>query len=250
MPNSIAVIIPLLALTFLVAFVYSSVGHGGASGYLALLSFLSFPPEILSTSALCLNLLVAGTAFWFFLRASHFSWELTWPFTATSIPLAFIGGFLKIPPVFYSLLLACVLIFAGWRLIFDLSEVRQEYKSPSLRISLLMGGAIGILSGIVGVGGGIFLSPILLIFHWADPKKTAATSSCFILVNSLAGLLGRWARNGLQSNPLFMTLVVTAFFGGVIGSQLGANHLSGKWLKRILAGVLLIAAFKLLTPFF
>lgn len=250
MEGTVAHFLPLFAFTFLIALVYSSVGHGGASGYLALLSFLSFPHEIMSTSALCLNLLVAGTAFWFFLRASHFSWGLTWPFTVASVPFAFIGGLLRIPAAFYSLLLAFVLIFAAVRLIFDSTGEQHTFKFPSLKISLPLGGAIGILSGMVGVGGGIFLSPILLIFHWADPKKTAATSACFILVNSLAGLFGRLARNSFQVTPLLLTMVVTAFLGGVIGSRLGANHFSGRWLKRVLAGVLLIATFKLLTPFF
>ena len=244
-------IITLLTFTFFVALIYSSVGHGGASGYLALLSFFALPHEQMATSALCLNLLVAGMAFWSFFRASHFSWRLTWPFTVVSIPFAFIGGLLKVPPTVYSLLLACVLIFAAGRLLFELNSDHYEIKRlPSLAVSLPIGGFIGILSGIVGVGGGIFLSPLLLLFNWADPKKTAAISAFFILVNSLAGLLGRFARDQVQLRPVLVYMVAAAFLGGVIGSRLGASHFSGKWLKRILACVLLLATFKLLRTLF
>jgi hypothetical protein len=199
----------------------------------------------MSSSALCLNLLVSGVAFWVFLRASYFSWELTWPFIVTSVPLAFFGGFFKVSSTFYSLLLACVLLVAACRLNFDSSESREKFKRPPLKAALPIGGAIGILSGIVGVGGGIFLSPLLLIFRWASPKQTAATSAYFIMANSLAGLLGRMARHALQFSPFLIVMVIMAFLGGMIGSRLGANHFSGKWLRRILAGSLVIASIKL-----
>ncbi len=201
----------------------------------------------MATSALCLNLLVAGTAFWNFLRASHFSWKLTWPFAIASIPFAFIGGFLKVPPRIYFFLLAGVLMFAAWRLLMEFERGKQEIKhSLPFAISLLVGGFIGILSGIVGVGGGIFLSPLLLLFHWADPKRTAAASAFFIWVNSFAGLLGRLARGHFELTSVLTYMIVTAFAGSILGSRLGANHFSGIWLKRILAVVLLVAALKLL----
>lgn len=243
--------VALLALTFLVALVYSSVGHGGASGYLALLSFYSLPHEQMSTSALSLNLLVAGTAFWMFLRAFHFSWKLTWPFTLTSIPFAFVGGLLRISPSLYALLLGGVLLFAVGRLLVNLKGDELAVKSPPpFAVSLPLGGGVGLLSGIVGVGGGIFLSPILLIFHWAGAKRTAATSAFFILVNSFAGLLGRFARQNFVLTPFLLAMVLAAFLGGIVGSQLGANHFSGIWLRRILAVVLFAASFKLFRPLF
>ena len=239
--------IALAALTFVVSLIYSSVGHGGASGYLALLSFFAISHQQMASSALCLNLLVAGTAFWAFYQAAHFSWKLTWPFTVASVPFAFIGGLVKISPKVYSLLLAIVLIFAALRLLFQLNKNNfQTGETPPIVISIVIGGFIGILSGIVGVGGGIFLSPLLLLFNWADPKKTAATSAFFILVNSMAGLAGRLARHGFELTPVLAYMVFSAFIGGIIGSRLGANHFSGKWLRVILAGVLLLAVFKLL----
>ena len=154
-----------LALIFLVALTYSSVGHGGASGYLALLSLYSFPPETMSASALVLNLLVAGTAFWAFWKCHHFSWSLTWPFIVTSVPAAFLGSLARIPASLYSVLLAGVLFFAGVRLMGQGSP--QETKvlgRPTVRMALASGAGIGLVSGMVGIGGGIFLSPLLLYF--------------------------------------------------------------------------------------
>ncbi len=239
-------LIPLIGFTFFVALIYSSVGHGGASGYLALLAFFALPREQMAASALCLNLLVAGLAFWHFFKARHFSWNLIWPFCFSSVPLAFIGGMLKVPASVYSSLLAGALTFAAWRLLFELNLNQHEIKkNPPRLLSLLVGGLIGMLSGIVGVGGGIFLSPLLLLFRWADPKKTAAASAFFILVNSLAGLAGRLVRNQFQLTPLLVYMVLAAFVGGAFGSRLGANYISAKWLRRILAVVLLLAVFKL-----
>ena len=254
MPDSIAVIIPLLALTFLVAFVYSSVGHGGASGYLALLSLFSFPHDALATGALLLNLLVAGTAFRAFFQAQYFSWRLTKPLVAASVPAAFLGGLVKVSTSLYASLLICVLLFAAFRLWIDppSTDERREPKNPSFFRLSFIGMGIGILSGIVGMGGGIFLSPLLLLFRWADVKQTATTSAFFIFANSLAGLLGRALRQNFQilPSPALLLLVVAAFLGGLVGSHLGANHFSGQGLKRVLAAVLIVATFKLLPMAF
>lgn len=240
-------IILLLTLTFLISLLYSSVGHGGASGYLALLSFFAVGQEAMAATALCLNLLVAGLAFFNFAKARHFSWSLTWPFLAASIPCAFLGGYMRVSSHFYHSLLAAVLLFACIRMAMPLRGAENHRDLPSLLISLPVGGAIGLLSGIVGVGGGIFLSPILILCRWADTKSTAAASAFFILINSLAGLAGRYFRGGVELMPYAAVLVFAAFTGGILGSQLGAGCLSPKTLRRTLVFVLLSACFKLTT---
>ena len=212
-----------------------------------MLSFFAVPREQMATSALCLNLLVAGIAFFSFYKAGYFSWELTWPFVLGSIPAAFLGGLIKISPVFYDRLLAGALIIAGIRLILDVEKKTESvHRLPPLWISLPVGGAIGFLSGIVGVGGGIFLSPLLILFRWADPKKVAATSAFFILVNSASGLWGRCTRGGFQMPSYLMGLLLVAFLGGVAGSRTGARRFSDFWLKRVLALVLWMAVVKLI----
>ena len=242
----------LFVLVALVALIYSSVGHGGASGYLALLSFYAFPHEAMAASALCLNLLVSGLAFYAFAKAGQFSWKLTGPLILFSIPLAFVGGLIQVPKSVYAVLLLSVLIFAGVRLGWDASMQKKEEKSfqaPTLPlwILFLMGGVIGLLSGIVGVGGGIFLSPLLILLGCATPKQTATTSAFFIWVNSFSGLLGRLFRHSFEVSfsPVLTAVVLSAFLGGWVGSHAGANHFTSPWLKRILALVLFIAAFKL-----
>lgn len=241
---------PVLLLIFFVALVYASVGHGGASGYLAILAFFSIPHEEMAMSALRLNLLVAGTAFWTYRKAGHFSWSLTWPFLVTSVPAAFLGGLMKFSPQTYSLLLAGVLFYAAVRLVasFGGKEVSGPVKGSALKIAFPVGAGVGILSGMVGVGGGIFLSPLMLLLRWAGPKETAASSAIFIFVNSLAGILGRHWRQDFELflSPALGMMVVVAFLGGLAGSRLGANHFSGLWLKRVLALVLIVASFKLM----
>lgn len=240
-------LVVVVTLTFLVALIYSSVGHGGASGYLAILSFFSFSHETMAASALCLNILVAGLSFFIYGRAKHFSWKLTRPFVLASVPAALIGGFIKISSSLYAMLLAGALSFAGLRLLLhiDQSPGRAE-RSPLFGTATTMGGLIGLLSGIVGVGGGIFLSPILILFRWADPKKTAAIAAFFILVNSISGLIGRSLRGSLHLTHGWPWMVLAAFLGGILGSRLGAHHFSPAWLRRILAFVLFLAVFKLI----
>lgn len=238
----------LLVGVAIVAFLYSSVGHGGASGYLAVLSLFSMATPEMGTGALLLNCLVAGLAFFAFLRAGYFSFRLTWPFLLASIPASFVGGGLSMSIPFYKILLAVTLTFAAFRLSLQTPQNHHAvYRySPPLGIALPAGGGIGLLSGMVGIGGGIFLSPLLLLKGWGDPKKVAATSSLFILVNSVAGLVGRWF-SGTFAVKTSLPLVLAAFLGGLIGSHLGANHFSGLVLRRLLALVLVIAVFKLIV---
>jgi hypothetical protein len=241
-------LIAICGLFFAVAMLYSSVGHGGASGYLAVLSFFSITPKSMSTTGLILNLFVAGTAFVSFYRAGHFSAALTWPFLLTSVPAAFLGGMIRVPPKAYSLLLAIALLFAAFRLIiqFRSEASRDTAKVPHLLTALIVGAGIGLLSGIVGVGGGIFLSPLILLMNWADPKRTSAASACFILVNSLAGLAGRLASSNFEIG-LLAPFVGAAFLGGIVGSYLGANQFSSLTLRRVLGVVLIIAAYKIVV---
>lgn len=237
----------LFPLVCLVSLLYASVGHGGASGYLALLSFFGVAPNEMATSALCLNLLVSGLAFRAFWKGGHFSYRLTWPFLISSIPFALVGGLLHISSSLYKALLAMTLVFAAFRLVIFIPQTKASYRMhPKLSVTLPVGGAIGLVSGIVGVGGGIFLSPFLILKNWADPKRVAATSAAFIWMNSAAGLLGRILDGRWQVGP-FLPLVVAAGIGGTLGGRLGANHFSGITLRRILSVVLVIAAFKLIA---
>ena len=234
-------------LVFVVAALYSSVGHGGASGYLAVLSFFAVAPATMASTALTLNVLVAGVAMISYMRAGHLSWTLAWPFIVLSIPAAFIGGLVHVSEGAYDVLLSFALIFAAFRLAMNVvSPTRaNDLRSVNLAVSLPVGAGIGLLSGVVGVGGGIFLSPLMILFRWADAKKTSAIAALFIVVNSLAGLAGRLAQGTLAIGG-FAPLIAVAFLGGLIGSYYGANKFSGLVLRRLLALVLVIAATKML----
>lgn len=234
-----------LVLIFLVALIYASVGHGGASGYLAAMSLLAHAPAHMASSALLLNLLVAGTACLMFWRTGYGSFRLLWPFVVGSVPAAFVGGWIPVSSRVYGWLLAMALLVAAARLCLP-STSGGRSTPPSLFIAVLAGVGIGLISGIVGVGGGIFLSPLMILLHWADPKPTAAASAGFIVVNSAAGLAGRMMAGRLVMGSLF-PLVVAACAGGVVGSRLGANHVAGLWLRRLLAAVLVVAAGKLVV---
>ncbi len=232
--------LPLL-LVALAAAVYSSVGHGGASAYLGILSLFGVPPGEMSTSALLLNVLVAGIATITYARAGHLSIQLIWPFMVTSVPSAYLGGLLHVAPRVYTLLLGTALLAAAVRLWWTPSE--RPPKPLALPVALVSGAGIGVLSGIVGVGGGIFLSPLMLLAGWAGAKQTAAVSAAFIVVNSIAGLAGRAVRGALVVGDLW-PLVVAAFLGGLVGSRVGAYRLPPLHLRRVLALTLLFVAFK------
>lgn len=252
LPVDPAPLVLLLGLIFLVAVAYSSVGHGGASGYLAIMSFFGLAPAAMAPSALCLNLLVAGVSFTSYAGAGHFAFRLLWPFLLTSVPFAFLGGLTPVSPRTYMLLLAAVLVFAAYRLLVVIPPRREEsfMRVPPLVAALLLGAAIGFLSGIIGVGGGIFLSPLLILLKWADAKRTAAASAAFIWINSAAGLYGHLLRKTVDWSALLWLAGMT-FAGGLAGSYLGARRFRGLWLRRTLGVVLLVATLKLLrTAFF
>lgn len=232
-------------LLFLVAFLYSSVGHGGASGYLALMAFFSFAPETMRPTALLLNIFVSLIAFIQYYRSGHFRWQLFWPFAIISIPAAYIGGLVVVDATLYKMILGVLLLFPVVRLVglkFNDDDINKE---QSLLISFITGGLIGFLSGMIGIGGGIILSPVILLLHWANMKQTAAVSALFILVNSLAGLAGLFTK-GFDFRPEMVWMIVIAFIGGLSGSYLGAIKFKGAFLKKVLAVVLLMASVKLL----
>ena len=232
-------------LLFFVAFLYSSVGHGGASGYLALMAFYSFAPETMRPTALILNLFVSLTAFIQYNRSGHFRWKLFWPFAIASIPAAFLGGLIIIDAAWYKKILGILLLFPVVRLGGVKFDSEKTDKEQTLFASLLIGGCIGLFSGMIGIGGGIILSPVILLLHWANMKQTAAVSALFIFVNSLAGLAGIFT-TGFEYKPEIIWLIVIAFAGGLAGSYLGAKKFNNIFLKRLLAVVLLMASIKLL----
>jgi hypothetical protein len=242
---SVPLLLALAICILVVAVLYSSVGHGGASGYLAVLALFSVSPVAFKPTALILNILVSAVATFHFARAGHFSWRLFWPFAATSIPFSFVGGTFSMPPSAYKPLLGIILLASAYRLFLrkDCEKTHSDPVSPALALGI--GAFLGFLSGLVGVGGGIFLSPLLLLLKWANAKEVSAVAALFILVNSISGLLGHIG--SLQAIPAFVPiLAATAFCGGITGSFLGSRHLPEVGIVRILSVVLMIAGGKLL----
>jgi len=233
-----------LLLLPVVAFMYAGVGHGGASGYLALMAMFVFPPEIMKPTALLLNIFVAGISFWAFSKRGHFQFKLFYPFALASIPAAFLGGFLEIDATLYKKILAVLLIFSILKMLGFLGTENVKIKTLKLWQGLAVGAAIGFFSGMIGIGGGIILSPIILLMGWGKMKETAAVSALFIFVNSVAGI-GGYLANGASINPNTFWLVGVALVGGIAGAYYGSGKLNNKQLRYMLASVLLIASVKL-----
>jgi uncharacterized protein len=234
----------IILAVFAVAMLYSSVGHGGASGYLAVMALLVVAPEVTRPTALILNLFVASIAFVQFYRAGHFDWKIFLPFAIGSVPLAFIGGMIHLPTTVYKIILGATLILAAIRLAINLKS-ESEPKAPQIWICLLIGAILGFVSGLVGVGGGIFLTPILLLMNWTETKKAAGISALFILVNSISGLFGNYAQV-MQLSSVVFVWIVAAIIGGVIGATMGSYRFNSLTLRRVLAFGLLIAGAKLI----
>lgn len=231
-------------LLFVVALLYASVGHGGASGYLALMAIFNLSMATMKPSALILNLFVSLTAFIQFYRKGHLKFSIFLPFALASVPLSFLGGLIDVDEGLYKKLLGAFLLLAVVRILFFDQIAIKRNKVPPYLISLFTGALIGFLSGLLGIGGGIILSPILLFFYGTDQKQTAAISALFIFVNSLAGLTGQVAK-GVVLDPQIFWYVMVAFCGGLIGSFLGSSRLNQTTLKYILSLVLLLATYKL-----
>lgn len=235
----------ILAAAFLLAAIlYSSVGHAGASAYLAAMAFLGAPTPMMRPTALVLNLLVATIASIRFARAGFFSWPLFWPFALGSIPFAFIGGGIVLPGHWYRTLVGLVLWTSAARLFLDL-RIPGATHLPSRPIAILCGAALGLLAGLTGTGGGIFLSPLLLFMGWAETRQTGGVAATFILVNSAAGLAGN--PSSLSHIPPQLPLWATAaVVGGLIGSELGSHRLGTPAFRRLLGVVLVVAGAKLI----
>lgn len=232
-------------LLFLVAFLYASVGHGGASGYLALMALFSVAPAVMKPTALLLNLFVSLIAFLQFYRGNYFRWHIFWPFALASVPLAYVGGLIFVDANIYKTILGLLLLLPIIRFLFFTQTIVVEKRQSNIGLSLLLGATIGFLSGLIGIGGGILLSPILLLLKWTDQKETAAISAIFIFVNSFSGLAGQLTK-GIQFTTDMYSYVVVAFIGGLCGAYFGALKFRQPILKNVLATVLLLAAYKLL----
>jgi len=235
-------------LLFIVAFLYASVGHGGASGYLALMAIFSITPVVMKPTALLLNVFVSAVSFIQFYRGGYFRWRVFLPFAIASVPLSFLGGTITVDNFVYKKILGVLLLIPIARFILFRNTDPKDLRPSNVFLSLIIGGSIGFLSGLIGIGGGILLSPVLLLLKWTDQKQTAAISALFILVNSIAGLFGLVSK-GVEFSQGMIGYVCVAFLGGICGAYFGALRFPQRALKNILAVVLVLAAYKLLFTY-
>lgn len=242
MSNEVLVLLTLSV--FVIAGLYSSVGHAGASGYIAILTLFSVAPADIKPIALALNILVASIGSWQFWRAGYFSWPIFWPFAILSVPLAFLGGYVNLPTHAFKILVGCILLLSAAQLLIR-PPAEREPVPPSKPVAIGVGAGLGLLAGLTGTGGGIFLTPLLIFKRWARTTTASAVSAPFILLNSASGLLGNVSATNVF--PRFAAaLVAAAAIGGTIGSQIGSRHLAPSAIKRLLAVVLIIAGLKLI----
>jgi uncharacterized protein len=240
---SIVILFVLSAAICLIAFLYSSVGHAGASGYIAIMTLAELDDKFIKPTALTLNIFVAMIAAWQFARRGHFSWQLFWPFALLAIPMAFVGGYVSLPTTFFKALVGVILLYSAIRFLVRPSDDTVT-NVPSPKIAIPTGAGLGLLAGLTGTGGGIFLTPLILTMKWATTKTAASVSAVFILFVSISGLLG--TISSTKSFPFYsIPLVIAAVVGGSLGSYLGSGRFQPTTLKRILAIVLTIAGTKL-----
>jgi len=243
-----ASLVVLLAAGMLVAaFLYATVGHGGASAYIAAMAIAGVAPAEMRPIALQLNVLVSAIATFKFYRAGHFHWRLFWPFAVASIPAAYLGGAITLPGTAYKILVGLVLLYAGWQMWWSAragDELRPARGVP-VPLAMAIGAALGVLSGLTGVGGGIFLSPILLLFGWAGTKQTSAVAAPFILVNSLAALAAGFVRNPTLPPDYAWWLMAAVLVGGWAGAEYGSRRFANPVIRQMLAVVLGIAGGKM-----
>ncbi|MCD4735700.1 MAG: sulfite exporter TauE/SafE family protein [Bacteroidales bacterium] len=234
-----------IILIVIIAALYSSIGHGGASGYLALMAIFSIDPVLMRSSALTLNLFVAGISFIAYYSGGHFRSRILIPFIVTSIPAAFLGATLYTDPKLYKMILGVFLLLAVARMLFIKPRESDVLTNPPFLLSLLIGGCLGFFSGVIGIGGGIILSPLLILFGWASIKEAAAVSALFIFLNSATGLLGIMHAGYAGNSQIFLWIPVV-FLGGLIGAFAGSLRFSTIKLQYILSFVLILASIKLM----
>lgn len=242
----VAETLTIAILFFMGAALYASVGHGGASSYLAVMGLFSFAPAVMKPTALALNILVAIVATFKFYRAGLFSWRLFWPFAIASIPAAFVGGAVMLPAQWYKIVVGIVLLYAAvWMFRSARRPVDRGSRPPPLWGAVVAGAAIGLLSGLTGVGGGIFLSPLVLYMGWAETRVTSGVAAPFILVNSIAGLLGHLS-SVAQLPPGVPIWGAAAMLGGWLGASYGSKRAPAPMLRQLLSLVLIVAGAKLI----
>lgn len=242
----ISQMILMLAMLATVAFLYASVGHGGASGYLAVMALLGFAPALMKSSALIMNLAVSLFSFLGFYRAGYFKIKLFWPFAIASIPMSFLGATYTLPDSIYKKILAVCILISIVRMLVKFEKSEYEVKEIPLFGALLTGAVIGLLSGMIGIGGGIILSPVMLVMGWATLKQTAAVSALFIFVNSVSGLIGAISKGTLVIQPDLIYAVMATVAGGTIGAYYGSHRFNIPTLRYMLALGLVIACLKLI----
>lgn len=233
-----------LVLLPFVAFMYSSVGHGGASGYLALMALFSFSPEVMKPTALLLNLFVAAISFFHYWRSGSFNGKLFLVFAIGSIPFAFIGGTIDIDTKIYKVILGVLLIFAVLKMLGVFGKEPENLRKIKLLEGIILGAIIGFFSGLIGIGGGIILSPVILLLRWGKMKEAAAVSALFIWVNSASGMIGQLT-SGIRLDSKTWIFVVLALIGGYFGGYFGSKKMNNRGLRYLLSFVLILACIKL-----
>lgn len=246
MNTALIITVFIAILILVVALLYSTVGHAGASGYLAVMALFGIAPIVMKPTALMLNIIVALIGTVRFCRAGFFSWRTFWPFAVASIPTAFIGGSLTLPVYAYKSIVGVVLLYSAVRLFLSAGSAdNRKTTLVPIWMALILGVGIGLLSGLTGVGGGIFLSPVLLLMNWAKTKETCGVAAAFILFNSIAGLLGNVS--AISFIPSGITYwAPAALVGGWIGTELGTKLLPISEIRKWLAVVLVLAGLKLM----
>jgi len=235
----------LIATFFMIAMLYSVTGHGGASAYIGVMVLLGMAPQEIKPIALSLNVIVSFVATLHFYSAGHFRRTLFLPFILSSVPLALLGGYIQLPTQWFNWLMGFALIFSALRIGIKPVHGAVEH-APNLAFALIAGAAIGLISGLIGVGGGIFLTPLLLLLGWANARHAAAVSAPFILLNSIAGLIGFSAKATHAFPEIIIWLALPVLIGGFLGSRLGSRSLAMSSIARVLSVVLLLAGVKLL----
>jgi uncharacterized protein len=240
--TDLTIILPLI---FLAAFIFSSVGHGGATAYLAVFALMAVEPISMRSAALCLNVLVASIALYKFSKVRAFDWQLFWPIALFSVPFAYLGGQITLPNHVYKIVVGLCLIVAAWSIFNHANKAELTAVKPVKKPVLMgLGAGLGLLAGLTGVGGGIFLSPILLKNNWAKTKVVSGVAAAFILANSLSGLISVFSKS--PSLPYGLRYwAIAAIIGGYIGAEYGSKRLNNATIRKILALVLLFAGLRM-----